>query len=226
MQNVENMLAKLVDRFAEKINEDKAEIYSKVNNKLIDYKLDHDRLDAANRLDHIILHGHSEPNKNYQPKGYETQEELESYIIEAAGKVGIEIKSEHISFAHRIGKKPVNASGGPKLRENGSRFARPIIFKLVKRAMKEAIMRQKKTLKDDHNINISEDQTPLRRALCEYVNGLQNVKVAYPMNGKVSVRLVNNPEKAIILESFKDLRRIGFNDQVDLNKLKLDGIML
>ena len=78
--------------------------------------------------------------------------------------------------------------------------------------MKEAIMRQKKTLNDDHNIKISEDQTPLRKALCEYVNELQNVKVAHPMKGKVSVRLVNNPKKAIFLESFKDLHRIGFND--------------
>ena len=226
LSNVEYMLERLVDRFAKQSKEDKAEIYSKVSNKFVDHKLDHDKLDAMNRLDHIILHGHSEPAKNYQPNGYETQEEFEGYIIEAASNVGIDIKSEHISFAHRIGKRPVNAQGGPRLLRNGNKFARPIIFKLVKRAKKEELMRQKKNLKDNHNIKISEDQTPLRKALCEYVNEMDIVKVAYPMHGKVYVRLESKPEKAIGLDSFKDLHRIGFKDQVDLSKLKLDDVLL
>ena len=220
------MLVHVLDRFALKDVEAKKVMYEKVSDKLIDNKLYLDKLEAASRSDHIILHGHAEPAQNYNINGYETQEQFEKYIIEAAGKVGVEIKSEHISFAHRIGQRPRNATGGPRLRENGENFCCPILFKFIKRAKKEALMRQKKTLKDSHSIKISEDQTLLRKALCNFVNELESVKVAYPQNGKVLVRLQNNPDKVIRIESFRDLHRVGYSGRPDFTKLKLDGVIL
>ena len=92
--------------------------------------------------------------------------------------------------------------------------------------MKEKIMRRKKTLKDSHSIKITEDQTPLRKALCDYVNEQENVRVAYPQNGKILVRLENNPDKVIRIETFKDLQRVGFSGLVDFSKLKLNDALL
>ena len=55
---------------------------------------------------------------------------------------------------------------------------------------------------------------------------MENVKVAYHQNGKVLDRLENNPDKAIIIESFRDLHRDGYSGRPDFTKLKLDGVIL
>ena len=144
LQDGQNIFEKVLDTYALKNVEDKTENFEKVNEKFIDNKLNFDKLEAASRLDHIIIHGHKDPNQNYQINGYETQEQLEIYIIEAAVKVEIEIKPEHISFAHRIGQRPRNSQGEPRLREDSQRFCYPVLFKFVKRAKNEALMRQKK----------------------------------------------------------------------------------
>ena len=83
----------------------------------------------------------------------------------------------------------------------------------------------KKTLRDSHGIKIAEDITPLRKALCDFANELDTVKVAYPMDGKIMVRLHANPNRAIRMESYKDLHRIGFTGEPDWSKLKLDDLM-
>ena len=53
-------------------------------------------------------------------------------------------------------------------------------------------------------------------------NDLENVKVAYPQEGKILVRLHTDPSKVIRMESYKDLKKIpGFNGEFDWEKLKL-----
>ena len=73
---------------------------------------------------------------------------------------------------------------------------------------------------------MSEDVTPLRKALCDLANESDLVKVAYPQEGKILVRTVADPNKVIRMESFKDLHKInGYStDSYDWDKLKLSDI--
>ena len=191
--------------------------------KLLDEKLNNDKLESYNRQDNIILFGYEEPAKNYEPLGRETPEELEQILVDVASKVGVTIDPTNISDGFRLGKKP---SGTPVIRDDGLKVARPILYKLNKRSKRSELLRKKKDLKNTHKLKISEDVTPLRKALCDVANESALVKVAYPQEGKILVRTVADPSKVIRLESFKDLRRIPDypTDHYDWDKLKLSDI--
>ena len=192
------------------------------NNYKLDQKLNIDKIETYNRQDNIILFGHEEPDKNYTPFGRETQEEIENVLIDAGNKISLSIDRNHISDGFRLGKRPTNLDGSPKTREDGTRFARPIFFRLNKRFTRTALLRSKKTLKETHGIKIAEDITPMRKGLCDIANELESVKVAYPQDGKILVRQHADPTKIIRMESYKDLTKIpGFSGEFDWNKLRL-----
>ena len=147
--------------------------------KLVDERLGNDRLDAYNRQGNIILFGYEEPSKNYEPRGRESAEELEKALIESAAKVGVNIDPNNISDGFRLGKKP---SGAPVVRRDGTNAARPILFKLNKHSKRLELLRK-----------IAEDIAPMRKALCDAVNEIETVKVAYPQDGKIFVRMTDDP---------------------------------
>ena len=184
-----------------------------------------DKIDALSRQDHILLIGHTEPNKNYDRNGRESQEELENILQAAGQKVNITINPEDISVAFRLGNNHKDADGTPKFYK-GKKVARPILYKFTKRSKRTELLKAKKDLRNSHSIKIGEDTTPLRRALCEYVNKLSQVKVAYPQDGKICVRLHSNDNKVIRLESYLDLPSIGDNDPINWTELKLDELRL
>ena len=203
------MMELLIRKVVTEVNQG---LISNTNNKLIDLAIENDRLDSINRLDNILVIGHIEPDKNYDQYGRETQDELENILINAANKVDIEIKREEISIAYRVGKRPILVDGQPKLRRGGDQFACPIFFKLNKRAKKAMILSEKKNLKDTHGIRIADDVSPMKKKLCDFTNRLESVKVAYPIEGKIFIRLKNNADKVIKIESAKDLIKAGLID--------------
>ena len=141
-----------------------------IDNSIKEQKVNTDRVETHIRQDNIILIGHEEPSSNYTTSGRETTDELENVLIDVGNKIGVTIDKNHISDAFRIGKRPVNSDGSPKLRHNGSKVCRPILFKLLKRSTKTALLQQKKTLRETHRIKIGEDITPMRKALCDFAN--------------------------------------------------------
>ena len=186
-----------------------------------------DRLDTATRQDNLILIGQEEPPQNYTQYGRETQEQLENIIIDAALKAEITIRPEEISSAHRIGRKPITSGGAPKKNRDGTKVARPILYKFNKRAKKIEILRAKKALKNDHSIKVAEDVTPQRKKLCEYVNSLATVKIAYPENSKICIRHESSPTKVSRVESVKDLISLGLIEgDLDWNALSLGDILI
>ena len=95
--------------------------------------------------------GYEEPQKNYEPNGRETPEELEQVLVNVASKVGVTIDPANISDGFRLGKKP---NGSPLRRNDGTFVARPILFKLNKRSKKSELLRKKKTLIETQIKNI------------------------------------------------------------------------
>ena len=185
-----------------------------------------DKLDTYSRQDNLLLIGCKESPKNYEDFGRESEDELENILIGIGDKVGVTIKPEHISVAYRIGNNHKYADNKPKKTNGGDDVARPILFRFSKKAKRSELFKNKKNLRTDHNIKIAEDTTPLRRALCEVTNKLDYVKVAYPQDGKICVRLNANPKKVIRLESYLDLEKIGHNGEYNWKELKLDDLIL
>ena len=197
---------------------------------VLNQRLMFDKYDSYSRQDHVILLGRTEPDKNYEAYGKETQEEFEDMLHEIGQKVGIDIQPGHISLAHRLGNNHKDSDNRKKYRDDGTTpIARPILFKLSNRYKRNELLRKKKTLRVTHRVKIIEDVTPLRKALCDFVNKQSTVKIAYPQDGKICVRLHANENKVIRLESYKDLDKIGISvptEDLDWAELKLDGLQL
>ena len=123
-----------------------------------------------------------------------------------------------------------DSDNNKKFRADGTTpIARPILFKISKRSKRDELLRKKKTLRLSHSVKITEDVTPLRKALCDYVNKQSTVKIAYPQDGKICVRLHANENKVIRLDSYKDLDKIGIAEPTEDSvwaDLKLDGLQL
>ena len=185
-----------------------------------------DKQDALIRQDNLLLFGCKEPSKNYENFGRETEEELEDILISVGAKVNVALKPEHISVAYRIGNNHKFPDNSPKKTQSGDNVARPILFKFSKKAKRSELFKNKKDLRTDHNVSIAEDTTSLRRALCEVTNKLDSVKVAYPQDGKICVRLKSDPKKVIRMESYLDLEKIGYSGEYDWKELKLDDLRL
>ena len=142
---------------------------TKCREKLIEQRLICDRLDAQNRQSNVLVIGQEEPSSNFTSNGFESQDDFGNVLENIANKVSTPVSTQDIDYAHRLGKKPSGPSGTP----------RPILFKLTRRSKKIDLMRKKKLLRESHNIKIAEDITPLRKALCDFVNYSDTVKVAY-----------------------------------------------
>ena len=57
-------------------------------------------------------------------------------------------------------------------------------------------------------------------------NKLDFVKVAYPQDGKICVRLNSNPKKVIRMESYLDLENIGYSGEFNWKEMKLNDLIL
>ena len=169
ISEMEAIFRRVLDEKEETRRKEFKDLVKATNEKLLDLNIVNDRLDTAARQDNLILIGQEEPAHNYTQYGYETQEELENLLIDAALKAEISLRPEDISMAHRIGRKPITAGGAPKKKPDGTKVARPILYKFIKRAKNIEILRAKKSLKNDHSIKFAEDVTPQRKKLCEYV---------------------------------------------------------
>ena len=215
-----------MDKRNQKKDAELIEFKEHCQDKIIKQHILTDKLDTYNRQDNLLLIGFKEPPKNYEDFGRESEEELENILISIGEKVGVEIKSEHISVAYRIGNNHKHPNNTPKKTSSGDNVARPILYKFSKKAKRAELFKNKKDLRTDHNTKIAEDTTPLRRALCEVTNKLDHVKVAYPQDGKICVRLHSNPKKVIRMESHLDLESIGYSGEFNWKELKLDDLIL
>ena len=194
--------------------------------KILNQHIQTDKQDTYIRQDNLLLIGHKESPNNYENFGRESEEELEDILINIGVKVGVDLKREHISAAYRIGNNHKHLDNTPKKTQGGDNVARPILFKFSKKSKRSEFLKNKKDLKTDHDVKIAEDITPLRRALCEVTNKLDYVKVAYPQDGKICVRLQRDSKKVIKMESYLDLEKIGYSGDFNWKELKLDDLIL
>ena len=119
-------------------------------------KYDNDKLEQYSRKENLCISGIAEETN-------ETDGILEAKIIELAGDMGVELKSEDISVAHRIGK--------PK--EGG----RPVIVRFCQRKKKNEVMCNKKKLKGkERKVHVNEDLTSLRAKIMKVTKEQESVK--------------------------------------------------
>ena len=167
-----------------------------------------DKLEAHDREDNLILH-----NVEEQSNGFETDETIEQKIIEEVKKIGVDLKSQEISVAHRFGKRIRN--------DNGTFKPRPVICRFSKKAKKTEIARKKKGLKGKSNVVIYEDLTSIRRGLLNVAKDQSCVKACYSKAGRIMVRLHSDESTELTINTHEDLHKVGITNFNDWEKLNL-----
>ena len=180
-----------------------------------------DKLEAHDREDNLIFLNIDEPES-----GFESDEEIEQKVIDVVKDCNVDLKNQHISVAHRFGKKLVDGSGVRIRNSNGTIKARPVIVRLSKKAKKVEIARKKKALKGKTNVIIFEDLTSIRRGLLNIAKEQSCVKASYSKAGRVCVRLHSNEAKEITINSHEDLKLIGITNFTDWHKLNLQDCII
>lgn len=146
----------------------------------------------------------------------ETTGMLEEAVIEIANVIDVPLNPCDISVVHRSGPKK---SGKP----------RPVLCKFVSRKKKEAIISNRRALKNAGNkVFIYEDLTPLRSKLLHVVKKNETIHHAYTSNGKIFACLkdINDPNKhldlkKVVVENPDDLFKIGF-EEIPYNELGIN----
>ena len=180
-----------------------------------------DKLEAHDREDNLIFLNIEEPET-----GFESDEVIEQKIIDVLKDINIELKNEHISVAHRIGKKLLDGNGMRVRNDNGSIKSRPVIVRFSKKAKKFEIARKKKGLKGKSDVIIYEDLTSIRRGLLNVSKEQSCVKACYSKAGRIMVRLHSNESEEIAINSHEDLHKIGVQNFNDWPKLNMQDCIL
>lgn len=166
-------------------------------------KYDSDTLEQYTRRDNIRITGVEE-------EGDETEEVLEAKIIELANDMGVVLKTDDISIAHRLGK--------PQGKN------RPVIVRLCHRKKRNEMLRKKKELKSKQKkVFVNEDLTFLRATLFKIAREQENVKNATTKDGRILAWL-NGKDRPEVITTPEDLFKLGIHS-VDWKRLKLDHIV-
>ena len=151
-------------------------------------KYDNDKLEQYSRKENLCISGIAEETN-------ETDGILEAKIIELAGDMGVELKSEDISVAHRIGK--------PK--EGG----RPVIVRFCQRKKKNEVMRNKKKLKGkERKVYVNEDLTSLRAKMMKVTKEQESVKNVATRDGSILAWMYSGG-RPVVINTPDDLHKIG-----------------
>ncbi|KAK4320927.1 hypothetical protein Pmani_008244 [Petrolisthes manimaculis] len=164
---------------------------------------ENDKLEQYSRRENLRISGLEEEDD-------ETEEVLEAKIIEFAQDIGVKIKSNDISLAHRMGRN----------REEG----RPVIVRLCHRKKKNEIVINKKKLKEkNRKVYVNEDLTSLRARMISIVKEHEAVKNVTTRDGSILAWL-NSGGRPVVVNNPFDLHKVGI-DSPDWRKLNLDHLI-
>ena len=151
-----------------------------------------DGMEQYGRRENIRIHGVPESSGN--------RDDGEMVVLEIAKKLNVNLESGDIQRAHRLGwHKKTMRKPSP----------RPIIAKFISYKKRNEIMFAKTKLKELENYThcfITEDLTPLRAKLLQYVKNECDDKfvLVHTMNGKIRCKKSAKSEGQIIRRGEKD----------------------
>lgn len=163
-------------------------------------KFENDKLEQYSRRDNLRISGLEEDVD-------ETEEVLEAKVIELAADIGVKLKPEEISVAHRLGKP----------RDGG----RPLIVRFCHRKKRNEMMSNKKRLKgSQRKVYINEDLTSLRATMFSMVKEQETVKGVSTRDGSISAWLTSGG-RPVVVNTPDDLLKVGITSP-DWKRLKLE----
>lgn len=163
-------------------------------------KFENDKLEQYSRRDNLRISGLEED-------AGETEEVLEAKVIELAEGIGVKLKPEEISIAHRLGKP----------RDGG----RPLIVRFCHRKKRNEMITNKKKLKgSQRKVYINEDLTSLRATMMSLVKEQETVKNVSTRDGNILAWL-NSGGRPVIVNTPDDLMKVGITSP-DWKRLKLE----
>lgn len=165
-------------------------------------KFENDKLEQYSRRDNLRISGIEEDAD-------ETEEVLEAKVIELAENIGVKLKSEEISVAHRLGKP----------RDGG----RPLIVRFCQRKKRNEMMINKKKLKGrERKVYINEDLTSLRATMMSLVKEQETVKNVSTRDGSILAWLTSGG-RPVVINTPDDLLKVGISSP-DWKRLKLEHL--
>ena len=165
-------------------------------------KFENDKLEQYSRRDNLRISGIEEDAD-------ETEEVLEAKVIELAENIGVKLKSEEISVAHRLGKP----------RDGG----RPLIVRFCQRKKRNEMMINKKKLKGrERKVYINEDLTSLRATMMSLVKEQETVKNVSTRDGSILAWLTSGG-RPVVVNTPDDLLKVGISSP-DWKRLKLEHL--
>ena len=125
------------------------------------------------------------PIVRYDEEANETEDVLEANIIKLAGDIGMELKPDGLSVAHRMGK--------PKER------GRPVIVRFCHRKKKYEVIRWKQKLKGkQRKVYVNDDLTSLKAKMMNLVKEQDVVKNVSTRDGSILAWLLSGGKPVII----------------------------
>lgn len=101
---------------------------------------------------------------------------------------------------------------------------KPVLCKFVSRKTRDAVIKQRKLLKDKKDkIFLNDDLTLLRAKLFRYAKNLPNVKRANTNNGKI--HCTTNADVHIIIDTPDDLFKLGV-ESIDYSRLGIQDYVI
>ena len=123
-------------------------------------------------------------------------------VLKVADDMGVTLVAEDISVSHRLGKVE-------------SDYNRPVIVKLVRRAVKRTLMMKKKHLKDKEgykDVYVNDDLTTNRYRIVKELRA-QN-KTAWTRDGKIIIKEVKEGEDQFTtIDSYQDFRKLNWSEE-------------
>ena len=161
-------------------------------------QMQHDKLEQYMRRDNLLFSGIKEAEN-------ETENDIIETVMEIADAIDATIRAD-ISTAHRIGRK------GDK--------PRPVIVRFTARKDRNAILKNKKNLKDNENIKkiekvslkvgVQEDVTEPRRRLLKMASDSPHTEFAFIKDGTILCK--TSREGLTRIETADDLWKLGYTD--------------
>ena len=194
---VTEQIQDLKDILAEK---DKEIVELKKANKLLkssiqDLELRMDELEQYSRRDCVVITGKGLPPEE------ENEKAVEVIIKTTKEKLGVDIKPQDISVAHRLGKPRSQATAQNASSSGSPSRPRPIIVKLVRRSLKYDLIHACINKKTDLSVN--ESLTPRRMTLMRSILAVRKVhkakfKQCYSNEGRIYILLHGSMQKFCI----------------------------